>query len=150
VRIRFKPVPGQLYHGAARPNELVLRVQPNEAIWLKLVTKQPGLQDKLMHTELDLTYRSLGHPVQYDAYERLLLDCVRGDRSLFVRNDELEWAWRIFTPVLHQLEAERVQPVIYPRGVRAPPEADALLARAGVLVDGVGAGSDTSKRRLGM
>jgi glucose-6-phosphate 1-dehydrogenase len=142
IRIRFREVPGRLYRGMARSNELVLRVQPDEAIWLKLVTKRPGLQNRLLHTELDLTYKNLGHPVLYDAYERLLLDCVRGDRSLFVRNDELDASWRIFTPVLQQLERERIQPVIYPRGVRAPKEADVLLSSVGVGSTGVG--SDTS------
>jgi glucose-6-phosphate 1-dehydrogenase len=143
IRIRFKDVPGPLYRGSARANELVLRVQPNEAMWLKLVTKRPGLLNRQLHTELDLTYKNLGHPVLYDAYERLLLDCVRGDRSLFVRNDELERAWQIFTPALHRLEKERIRPVPYVRGIRSPPEADLLLARAGIKIDG--AGTDTSK-----
>eukprot|EP00455_Lapot_gusevi_P031099 TRINITY_DN3359_c0_g1_i2.p1 TRINITY_DN3359_c0_g1~~TRINITY_DN3359_c0_g1_i2.p1 ORF type:complete len:545 (-),score=173.34 TRINITY_DN3359_c0_g1_i2:97-1731(-) len=131
VRIRFKSVPGRLYRDRAPPNELVLRVQPDEAIYLKLVTKKPGLSTSLLQSELDLTYKSRGYPVQYDAYERLILDAIRGDHYLFVRTDELEWSWRIFTPVLHRLESERIQPFIYPFGIRSPPEADELIARHG-------------------
>ena len=56
IRIQFKDVPGQLFNGAAR-NELVMRVQPNEAIYLKLMAKTPGLSDAVQETELDLSYQ---------------------------------------------------------------------------------------------
>jgi len=66
-----------------------------------------------------------------DAYERLILDVVRGDHNLFVRSDELEAAWRIFTPILHRIERERIRPVLYDFGSRGPPGADELAQRYG-------------------
>ena len=104
VRIQFKDVPGNLFGGKAARNELVLRIQPNEAIFLKTTNKQPGLSSEIVPSYLDLTYneRFEGYkPV--DAYERLILDVLQGDQSHFVRGDELEEAWKIFTPMLHQV-----------------------------------------------
>ena len=132
IRIAFKNAPGKLYKDTA-PNELVLRVQPDEAIYMKVMTKRPGLQSDLLQSELDLTYKARGHAVTYDAYERLILDTIRGDPSLFVRSDELEWAWRIFTPALKELESKRIKPFTYPFGARSPVEADQLLERHGYL-----------------
>lgn len=137
IRIQFRRPPGDLYRSAgAAPNELVLRVQPNEAIYLKLMTKEPGLQEdtKLHHTELDLTYRKRFEKIVGglpDAYERLILDVIRGDHSLFVRDDELLAAWSIFTPVLNQLEQQHIVPIPYEFGTRGPKEADDLALKMG-------------------
>ena len=69
-----------------------------------------------------------------DPYEALLVDLVaRGDRSNFVRADELQEAWKIFTPVLHQLDRDRVQPVSYPYGSRGPAGANAFVERWGFV-----------------
>jgi glucose-6-phosphate 1-dehydrogenase len=134
IRIQFKRPGNHLFPGAA-PNELVMRLQPNEAIYLKISNKMPGLSNELVQSELDLTYNSRfqkevagGLP---DAYERLILDVIRGDHNLFVRVDELQAAWRIFTPVLHQLEKEKIAPILYPFGSRGPPEADQLAYKYG-------------------
>lgn len=67
-----------------------------------------------------------------DAYERLILDCINGDRRLFIRNDELEVAWEKFTPVLKELEERGVQPELYPYGSRGPVGAHYLAAKHGV------------------
>eukprot|EP00959_Pyramimonas_sp_CCMP1952_P085859 1796023-Pyramimonas_sp.AAC.3 len=67
-----------------------------------------------------------------DAYERLLLDVVNGDKRLFIRNDELVAAWALFTPLLHALEKERVQPELYPYGSRGPVGAHYLAGKHGV------------------
>eukprot|EP00474_Spongospora_subterranea_P009047 CRZ09505.1 hypothetical protein [Spongospora subterranea] len=141
IRIQFRRPPGDLYGGISgtvspSPNELVIRVQPDEAIYLKLMTKQPGLagDEKLHQTELDLTYKKRFEHIKAglpDAYERLILDVVRGDHSLFVRNDELLASWAIFTPILHRLEQEKVKPIIYAFGSRGPKEADMLAAKMG-------------------
>jgi glucose-6-phosphate 1-dehydrogenase len=137
IRIQFRRPPGDLYQSAgAAPNELVLRVQPNEAIYLKLMTKEPGLQEesKLHPTELDLTYKKRFEKIVGglpDAYERLILDVIRGDHSLFVRDDELLAAWSIFTPVLHQLEQQHTSPIPYEFGTRGPKEADELAFKMG-------------------
>jgi len=135
IRIQFHDVPGQLFahDGAATPrNELVVRVQPNEAIYFKVLGKQPGLVSQTMQTELDLSYQSrYKHITLPEAYERLIYDVVRGDHSHFVRSDELAEAWRIFTPLLHQLESERVQPLPYVFGSRGPERADELTRKMG-------------------
>jgi glucose-6-phosphate 1-dehydrogenase len=115
-------------------NEFVMRVQPDEAIYMKMTTKKPGLQGGLKHTELDLSYKKRFHDEQMelpDAYERLIHDAILGDHNLFVRSDELESAWRIFTPLLHQIEKERVVPIPYEYGGRGPVEADQLIAKYG-------------------
>jgi len=128
IRIQFKNEPSGLFRNAAR-NELVLKVQPDEAVYLKTMTKTPGLSSDLIQSELDLTYKARFNSHIPDAYTRLIFDVLRGDHNLFVRDDELEAAWKIFTPVLHQTEAEKFKPTIYPFGSRGPPEADELAKR---------------------
>jgi len=130
IRIQFKANASNLYPQAAR-NELVLRVQPNEAVYMKLNAKLPGLTEELVQTELDLSYKSRFDARLPDAYERLIYDVLRGDHNLFVRVDELSAAWKIFTPVLHQLENEKIKPEIYPFGSRGPASADELLKKYG-------------------
>ncbi|KPI93928.1 PREDICTED: glucose-6-phosphate 1-dehydrogenase [Papilio xuthus] len=128
VRVQYKDVPGDIF-GHTKRNELVIRVQPGEALYLKLMCKSPGMKFDLTETELDLTYslRYRGADVP-DAYERLILDVFTGTQMHFVRNDELKEAWRIFTPVLKDLEEHHIKPVPYVYGSRGPSEADAKLA----------------------
>jgi len=132
VRIQFKPDPFSLFKDTPR-NELVMRVQPNEAVYMKFNAKVPGLaaETQLTQTELDLTYKSRFDVRLPDAYERLIYDVVRGDHNLFVRADELEAAWKIFTPILHKLDKEKIKPVIYEFGSRGPAAADELTKRYG-------------------
>ena len=78
----------------------VIRIQPDEAIYLKINNKIPGLGLRLDSSKLDLTYKSRYNTHLPDAYERLILDVVNGDKRLFIRNDELEAAWALFTPIL--------------------------------------------------
>jgi len=130
IRIQFYDNPQGLYKNAER-NELVLRVQPNEAVYMKFNSKAPGMNEGTVETELDLTYNERFDARLPDAYERLIYDVLRGDHNLFVRVDELEAAWKIFTPLLHTLEKEKIVPKIYPFGSRGPPEADELAARYG-------------------
>ena len=86
VRIQFKDVAGQLFAGSVR-NELVMRVQPDEAIYLKLMAKSPGLSDDVGETELDLSYKQRFVNLKLpDAYERLIMDVTHGDHSNFVRS----------------------------------------------------------------
>jgi glucose-6-phosphate 1-dehydrogenase len=131
IRIQFKRFPHTLFP-TALPNELVIRVQPNEAIYMNVMNKVPGLTSELTNSDLDLSYKSK-FQVAYtpEAYERLILDAIRGDQNLFVRVDELAAAWRIFTPLLHALESERIEPAVYPFGSRGPTEADEQAARVG-------------------
>ena len=70
--------------------------------------------------------------MKYYAYERLILDVIRGDHNLFVRNDELEASWMIYTPILHYLENEHIVPDTYIYGSRGPDRAQSLIERVGV------------------
>ena len=168
VRIQFKDTPkGSLFEGAVR-NELVLRIQPGEAIYFKFNNKNPGLSQQIITTDLDLTYKDrykdmrgknkniirIKYSIFYleeksylhikiliyaffyivpDAYEGLILDVLRSDHSNFVRDDELDAAWRIFTPLLHKIERDRVQPKPYPYGSRGPKELDDFIKKYGVV-----------------
>jgi len=126
------------YRNAA--NELVIRIQPNEAVYLKILSKLPGLQTAAVPSELDLNFSSR-FPLKRapEAYARLLLDVLRGDQSQFVRTDELAAAWEVFTPLLHRLEGTDggppVQPIIYRYGSRGPTESDELILRMGFKRD---------------
>nr|ACC62885.1 glucose 6-phosphate dehydrogenase isoform D [Rhipicephalus microplus] len=132
VRIQYKEVAGDLFAGESRRNELVLRVQPDEAIYVKFMTKKPGMAFDIEETEPDLTYGSrYKGMVMPDAYERLILDVFYGSQVHFVRSDELAEAWRIFTPLLHQIDKEKPKPVPYEYGSRGFKEADDLWKRAG-------------------
>lgn len=128
VRIQFEDVPGDIFDGKPKRNELVIRVQPGEALYVKLMVKTPGMAFDMEETELDLTYGHRYANVKLpDAYERLILDVFCGSQMHFVRSDELSEAWRIFTPLLHKIEKEKIKPIPYLFGSRGPKEADELL-----------------------
>jgi glucose-6-phosphate 1-dehydrogenase len=159
IRIQFKEPPNGLFSAQRRgvgqgagggagvgddrphPNELVISIQPNEAVYLKMQCKMPGLEFRAVETELALSYKSR-YPSQPapEAYARLLLDVFRGDQSQFVRADELAAAWAIFTPLLHRIDAKEIVPTLYPYGSRGPPASDALIASAGYVWEGRYAG----------
>ncbi|XP_062141684.1 glucose-6-phosphate 1-dehydrogenase isoform X1 [Drosophila sulfurigaster albostrigata] len=125
VRIQYQDVPGDIFEGHTKRNELVIRVQPGEALYFKMMTKSPGITFDIEETELDLTYEHR-YKDSYlpDAYERLILDVFCGSQMHFVRSDELREAWRIFTPILHKIEQEHTKPLPYVYGSRGPKEAD--------------------------
>lgn len=137
VRLQFTDVPGDIFNQRCQRNELVVRVQPDEAIYLKMMTKRPGVYFSPEETELDLTYRSRYKNVKLpDAYERLILDVFCGNQMHFVRSDELQEAWRIFTPLLHQMERDEEHLIPYTYGSRGPKEADELVQRVGFRYEG--------------
>lgn len=132
VRVQYRDVPGDIFNGQLKRNELVMRVQPGEAVYLKMMTKQPGRSFELEETELDLTYnKRYKGAILPDAYERLILDVFTGSQMHFVRSDELAEAWRIFTPVLKELEASGEAPLPYKFGSRGPAQADHLVSKYG-------------------
>lgn len=95
IRIQFKDVTQGIFKDIAR-NELVIRIQPSEAIYLKINSKSPGLKTRAIPTEMDLSYRQRFAEIHIpEAYEALILDCLRGDHSNFVRHDELDAAWKV-------------------------------------------------------
>ncbi|KAK3609070.1 hypothetical protein CHS0354_011829 [Potamilus streckersoni] len=138
VRIQFRDVPGDIFSsGVVKRNELVIRVQPNEAVYMKMMAKTPGMSFDCEETELDLTYGSRYKGVNMpDAYERLILDVFCGSQIHFVRSDELFEAWRIFTPLLHQMEKEKPKPIPYIFGSRGPQESDVLCEKNGFRYTG--------------
>jgi len=123
VRIHFKDLPDNIFcdeKGCVPGNELVIRIQPDETIYLKIMFKKPGLDFRMVESRLDLQYKSAFSSQIPDAYECLLLDVIQGDKSLFIRSDELKAAWDIFTPVLHEMDRESVVPSPYPFGSDRP------------------------------
>lgn len=139
IRVQFKNVPGNIYKSKLTSeetnnngNQLVIRIQPKESIYLKLNNKVPGLGLKLEQTKLDLQSSVYGGKELPDAYERLLLDVVNGDKRLFIRFDELEAAWKLFTPVLREIEDKKVAPELYPYGSRGPVGSHYLAAKYNV------------------
>ncbi|KAL4419711.1 hypothetical protein ABPG75_006809 [Micractinium tetrahymenae] len=137
IRVQLRPTPHFVFGGNPERmrNELVVRLQPDEAIYLKMIVKRPGLETgDCAISELDLDYgKRYPGVVIPDAYPRLILDAIRGDQQHFVRRDELRAAWAIFTPLLHAVDEGRLPVHPYPYGSRGPPEADELLARAGFV-----------------
>ncbi|KAL2613629.1 hypothetical protein R1flu_025321 [Riccia fluitans] len=138
IRIQFRQVPGNLYRERfgfnldAAANELVLRVQPDEAIYLKINNKLPGLGLQLDSSELNLLYRDKYEGEIPDSYERLILDVINGDNHLFLRGDELAETWEILTPLLEEIEDQKVAPELYTYGGRGPIGAYYLGAQHGV------------------
>jgi glucose-6-phosphate 1-dehydrogenase len=134
VRIQFKDVTSGIFKDIAR-NELVIRIQPSEAVYLKLNAKTPGLETRAIPTEMDLTYKRRFTETKIpEAYEALILDAIKGDHSNFVRHDELDVAWKIFTPILHWIDglagpAPRPEP--YPYGSRGPARLDTFISSYG-------------------
>lgn len=108
----------------ARPNTLVFRIQPQESISLSFSTKRPGMQYQIQPVKMDFDYISQTLP---EAYERLLLDVLRGDSTLFLRTDELETAWQFVTPVLDDWNEKKLVPEPYRAGAWGPRAAESLL-----------------------
>ena len=138
IRIQFKDAPGAsfMFDSPCPRNELVIRLQPREAIYIKTNVKTPGFSSQPVQSELEVDYNTRfgasDSKTNPDAYTRLILEVLRGRSAGFVRKDELEEAWRIFTPLLHRIEREKVMPQIYPQGTRGP-EHDVKVEEWGYL-----------------
>ena len=112
------------------PNVLVIRVQPDEGVSLKIGAKVPGSRFEVRSVNMDLLYGSAFLEEAPDAYQRLLLDLMLGDPTLFIRADETEGAWSILEPVMkYWSESEEI--AFYPAGTWGPEEAEELLERDG-------------------
>lgn len=119
ILITFRPLPYSIFPDVA-PNTLLIRVQPNEAIEFKVNNKVPGMRLDTTAVGLDMLYHEKFATALPEAYERLLLDVLRGDHSLFIQERELAAAWAVVTPLLHQIEAQRIQPRPYAYGSAGP------------------------------
>lgn len=123
ISIRFKHPPHHLFRTTQieqlRPNWLLLGIQPNECLRLEIQVKEPGLEMKTRLISLDASYRTPKERKR-DAYEDLLMDVMEGDHSLFLRYDEVEWAWRVVDPILKVWSMERDFINTYPAGSWGP------------------------------
>ena len=130
VAIRFRHPPMQLFRGTPvecmDPNWVLLGIQPEESLRIQLTAKQPGLEMRTRQISLDAQFRG-GQTEMTEAYEDLLLDVIRGDRSLFLRYDEVEHAWRVVEPVLDVWAVERDYIPTYPAGSWGPRESRRLF-----------------------
>lgn len=137
VAIHFQPIPLSLFPQGntcqiLERNILTLRIQPEEGISLRFVAKVPGEHLSVGNVSMNMNYSSAFGKALSEAYERLLLDCMRGDATLFERRDGVEQAWQFVTPILQALEADAGPRVnLYDPGSPGPIEADRLLARDG-------------------
>jgi glucose-6-phosphate 1-dehydrogenase len=134
--VQFKqPVTG-LFAGDSRydiaPNRLVIQIQPDEGVTLVMNSKVPGLEPRTQPVRLSFRYATTFGSNTPEAYERLILDAIVGDRTLFIRGDETEASWRLFTPLLkswEQLGKSGVE--TYAAGSWGPAGADDLLSANG-------------------
>lgn len=134
IVIQFRPVPHSIFPGAAgrdlQPNRLVVRVQPNEGIKLHMMTKEPGPGGmRFRETPLNLSYSDVFKQRTPDAYERLLLDVVRGNPTLFMRRDEVEAAWQWIEPILDGWARHDMVPRPYAAGTWGPSASVAMIER---------------------
>ena len=132
VAIRFKHPPQQLFQETQidqlKPNWILLNLQPNECIRMEVQVKQQGLEMRAETTRLDASYCGVNLS-NIDAYEALLLDVIEGDSSLFLRYDEVSWAWKVVDPILKVWAVERDYIPTYAAGSWGPKEADRLFVR---------------------
>jgi glucose-6-phosphate 1-dehydrogenase len=137
IIIRFKEPPLAMFPLAPgqkmTPNMLVLALQPDEGVHLRFEAKVPDKVNETRSVDMEFHYaEAFGKSALPEAYERLLLDALQGDASLFTRSDEVEMAWSLIDPILQTWEKDQNPPLaIYKPGSWGPPEADDLLARDG-------------------
>jgi glucose-6-phosphate 1-dehydrogenase len=134
IAVTFRRPPGyllQIKDKKVEPNVLVIRIQPDEGISLKINCKVPGTGTQIQPVNMDFRYGSYFGSAPPEAYERLICDCMSGDSTLFARIDEVMASWVLLTPVLEHWKKEKPNFPNYPSGTWGPQEADELLARDG-------------------
>ena len=133
IAIIFKDAPGLLFkhHNSKNdPNVLAIRIQPDEGISMKMNCKVPGPSSPVQPVKMDFRYGAYFGKTPPEAYERLILECILGDSTLFARADEVEQSWKIFTPILEYWSKNPPKNFPnYPSGSWGPKEADDLMAR---------------------
>jgi glucose-6-phosphate 1-dehydrogenase len=132
IAIHFRQVPLTLFQSAAHqasPNVLVMRLQPNEGISLRFEAKMPGPEIRSRSVDMDFQYGTSFGTRTADAYDRLLLDSMLADPTLFMRSDEVEAAWRVVTPILSEWENPEANHAVsqYEAGTWGPAAAEELL-----------------------
>jgi glucose-6-phosphate 1-dehydrogenase len=131
IAVTLKPVPHLAFKAegsvGVQPNQLILTVQPNEGVSLSLGAKIPGSQMRIRPVNMEFLYGTSFLSQSPEAYERLIMDAMRGDPTLFTRNDEVEAQWRIIDPILESWEKGENPITEYAAGTHGPEEADSIL-----------------------
>jgi glucose-6-phosphate 1-dehydrogenase len=135
VVIQLKDAPDVLFARMScmdlQPNRIILRIQPDEGVEIVMSAKDPGTGMSALPVRMHFDYKeSFGSAIP-DAYERLILNAILGDASLFARNDEVEAAWKLMNPVLEGWADSDIPPCNYRAGTWGPRNADAMLATEG-------------------
>jgi glucose-6-phosphate 1-dehydrogenase len=134
IAIQFRKAPLQLFKAVQQelePNVLVIRVQPDEGITLRIGAKVPGQVTRIRWVNMDFRYGASFGVVSPEAYERLLLDCILGDSTLYARRDMTERGWEIVMPILDSWASSKQEVPKYEAGTWGPAEADELIERDG-------------------
>lgn len=132
ISISFKNPPCVLFpsNNKIESNVLIIRIQPDEGISLKMNCKVPGLNSPIQPVKMDFRYGSYFGLAPPEAYERLICDCMSGDSTLFARVDEVLASWRLLTPLLEYWQSSPItEAELYPSGTWGPAAADQLIAR---------------------
>jgi glucose-6-phosphate 1-dehydrogenase len=132
VVVHFKPTPHKLFcfneMEFNSDNQLVIRIQPDEGMLLKFGVKVPGAGFNVQDVDMDFHYSSLANNYIPEAYQRLLLDCMQGDSTLYTRGDAIEEAWKFVDPILYAWnEKPGIRIFGYPAGTWGPEIADSLI-----------------------
>jgi glucose-6-phosphate 1-dehydrogenase len=131
IAVALKPVPHLAFqsHGSVgvQPNQLILTMQPNEGVSLSLGAKIPGSRMRIRPVNMEFLYGAAFMSQSPEAYERLILDAMRGDATLFTRNDEVDAQWSIIDPILKCWEQGVPPMTTYEAGSPGPEEAEALI-----------------------
>ncbi|RZO83731.1 MAG: glucose-6-phosphate dehydrogenase [Oceanococcus sp.] len=136
IVVNFRPVPLNIFSkdmGSLPVNRMVIRLHPDEGVRLNVLAKQPGPAMRLKPVSLHLDFASTFKVRPLDAYERLLTEVIRGNLTLFMRNDELEAAWRWVDPIIAAWQDSGEPPRSYNAGSWGPSSAVSLLARDGMV-----------------
>ena len=115
---------------ALGPNAVVIRVQPDEGVLMRFGSKVPGSAMEVRDVNMDFAYSEAFTEASPEAYERLILDALLDEASLFPTNEEVELSWKILDPIV-KYWAERGRPDDYPAGTWGPESADRMLSRSG-------------------
>jgi glucose-6-phosphate 1-dehydrogenase len=132
IAVTLQPVPHLAFEAegsiGVQPNQLVMTMQPNEGVSLSLGAKIPGTRMRIRPVNMEFLYGTAFLSQSPEAYERLIMDAMRGDATLFTRDDEVEGQWRVIDPILERWGAEGADLPTYSAGSAGPEEANALLA----------------------
>ncbi len=140
IAVTFKSIPHSMFHPLTPDdlnlNILIFHVQPEEGISLRIQAKHPGPKLCMEALEMDFKYKDIIEGSLPEAYERLLLDCMLGDQTLFIRHDDMEVSWSLITPILQawesDIECKETGPLyIYPSGTWGPDASEDILKEDG-------------------